>query len=160
MPAEQRLSPVWQRDTLTMAHADPRQCLRGGPQRTPIRGAAKLPGLASSFPWPAAGKALWGRACAPKALSPRVAVGSPGRAEMPGAIHDAPCGCGCPSACWPWRFARRTVRLQAAGGHQHCSRVPYLTLVRETPALSPLSICFQLLIPETHVLSIYLEKNE
>lgn len=60
----------------------------------------------------------------------------------------------------PQHFAGPAVQLPAAGGHQHRGRVPYLTLVRETPALSPLSICFQLLIQETHVLSVYLEKNE
>lgn len=142
-PAEQRLNPAWQRDAPPTAQADPKQRRRGRPSTLPNSPASPRPS-----PGPLLGKA---RGAAPQALPPPAPRGT---------NRDPACGCGCPSARRPWHFIRREVRLRAAGGHRRCRRVPHLTLVRETPALSPLGICFQLLIQETHVLSVYLEKNE
>lgn len=138
--------PVWLRDTLTMAHANPRQCLWGGLSVALSKSPAS--------PWPSPG--LWGCACAPRGTSTAGGRGLPVTSwDTPGLSTPLPAAAGSPQ-----HFAGSAVQLRAAGGHQRCGTVPYLTLVRETPALSPLSICFQLLIQETHVPSIYLEKNE
>lgn len=125
------------------------------PQHTHRRGAPRLPLCLVLPPAHCLESPMGPRLCALGSST----MGGRGLPGMPRTVPDPSRGSGCPSVC-PWSFARHVVRPWADGGHQCCCRVPHLTLVRETPALSPLSICFQLLIQETHVLSIYLEKNE
>lgn len=151
MPVELRLSPAWRRDTLTMSHASPARCLWGGLSKahqrchkTPRPHLVLLPGKAPAaellplrhfhhgWPWALQGK-------------PR----------HPGLSRTLPIAAGCP------RQAAVGLLMARGAAPSSCrGRVPYLTLLRETPALSPLTICFQGLIQETHVLSIYLEKKK
>lgn len=136
-PVEQRLSPAGWPDADDGSQQPGR--VLGRPQRGPSEEPQNpLASLTSSFqPQLLPGKGA--------ELPPQVAMGSPGHGENTQ---------GCPGAFPPARVPLTGRPGAPQGG------IPYLTLLRETPALSPLSICFQWLIQETHVLSIYLEKNE
>lgn len=155
MPVELRLGPAWQRDTLTMSHASPARCLWGGFSKAHQR-CHKTPQPHIVLPPTCCQERPLGLSFCPSGTSTtgghglsrasRNTQGYPGPSSLPRVALGRP--------LWGLLMARGAAPSSRRG------RVPYLTLLRETPALSPLTICFQWLIQETHVLSIYLEKKK